>query len=168
MKSLKASLILTASRRITELSMGPLFDGEPDDDDHASGIIYVCRSHSDHPLILKNKSVVHKIGVTGKSIENRLSRAEADPTFLFAKAKLVASFELYNIDRNKMETLLHKVFATARLEIEIPDRFGKVYQPKEWFCVPLASIQEAVEKLKDGSLIDYQYNLKTGLLEKSV
>ena len=169
MKSLKSSLYSDkASRRITGLSMGPLFDGEPNEEDDASGIIYVCRSHSDHPLILKNKSVVHKIGVTGKNIESRLNGAEEDPTFLFAKADLVASFELYNIDRHKMEYLLHKVFSTARLEIEIPDRFGKAYHPQEWFCVPLASIQDAVEKLKDGSLIHYWYNLETGLLEKTV
>ena len=84
MKSLKASLYLTASRRITELSMGPLFDGEPDDDDHASGIIYVCRSHSDHPLILKNKSVVHKM-LTGKSIENRLVEQRQTPLFYSLK-----------------------------------------------------------------------------------
>lgn len=155
-----------ASRRITDLSMGPLFDGEPDEDDQASGFIYVCRSHSDHPLIAKNKAIVHKIGVTNRSIDSRLSGAKDDPTFLFAPADLVASFELYNINSNKLETLLHKVFASARLEIEIPDRFGKSYRPKEWFCVSLDAIQDAVEKLKEGSLTSYQFNVETGLLEK--
>jgi hypothetical protein len=86
--------------------------------------------------------------------------------FLFAKADLVASFKLYNINRNKLETLLHKIFAFARLEIEIPDRFGKPYRPKEWFCVTLDAIKDAVEKIKDGTITDYQFNIKTGLLEK--
>ena len=61
---------------------------------------------------------------------------------------------------------MHKVFASARLEIEIPDRFGKSYRPQEWFCVSLDTIQDAVAKLKEGSLTDYQFNVDTGLLEK--
>lgn len=155
-----------ASRRITDLRMGPLFDDQPQEGDEASGIIYVCRSQSDHPLIKENRNVIHKIGVTNKSIESRLSDAEDDPTFLLAKVDLVASFKLYNLSRNKLETLLHKIFASARLEIEIPDRFGKPYRPKEWFCVTLEAIEDAVEKIKDGTITDYQFNIKTGLMEK--
>ena len=104
--------------------------------------------------------------MTNKSIESRLSNAEDDPTLLLAKADLVTSFELYNVNRNKLETLLHKIFSSARLEIEIPDRFGKPYRPKEWFCVTLEAIQDAVEKIKDGTITDYQFNIKTGSLEK--
>ena len=154
-----------SSRRITDLSMGPLFDDQPTEDDQASGTIYVARSQSDHPLIAENKNVVHKIGVTSGTVDSRLAGAEGDPTFLFAKADLVASFELYNINPHKLETLLHKVFASARLEIEIPDRFGKPYRPQEWFCVSLDTIQDAVAKLKEGSLTDYQFDVETGLLE---
>ena len=153
-------------RRITDISMGPLFDDQPQEDDVASGVIYVCRSQSDHPLIKQNRGNIHKIGVTGKDPSHRLSGAESDPTFLFAKADLVASFELFNINRNKLETLLHKVFAPARLEIEIPDRFGKAYHPQEWFCVPLETIQDAVEKVKDGSIVNYKFSSSTGELER--
>jgi len=156
-----------SSRRVTDISMGPLFDGEPGEDDQASGTIYVARSHSNHPFIAENRNVVHKIGVTNKSIDSRLSGAEDDPTFLFAKAELIASFELYSINSHELETLLHKIFADARLEIEIPDRFGKPYRPQEWFCVSLDTIQDAVDKLKEGSLTSYQFNIKTGLLEKN-
>ncbi|HIF59714.1 MAG TPA: GIY-YIG nuclease family protein [Rhodospirillales bacterium] len=154
-------------RRITDISMGPLFDDRPQEGDVTSGVIYVCRSHSGHPLIKENRGNIHKIGVTGKDAEQRLSGAEADPTFLFAKADLVASFEVFNIERTKLETLLHRIFASARLEIEIPDRFGKPYRPQEWFCVPLDTICDAIEKIKDGSIVNHQFNLKTGFLEKS-
>jgi len=153
-------------RRITDISMGPLFDDQPQEDDVASGVIYVCRSQSDHSLIKQNRGNIHKIGVTGKDPSHRLSGAENDPTFLFAKADLVASFELFNINRNKLETLLHKVFAPARLEIDIPDRFGKAYHPQEWFCVPLETIQDAVEKIKDGSIVNYKFSSSTGELER--
>ena len=95
-----------------------------------------------------------------------LSGAKDAPTFLFAQADLVASFELYNINSKKLEALLHNFFASARLEIKIPDRFGRSYRPKEWFCVSLDTIQDAVEKLKEGSLTGYQFNVETGLLER--
>ena len=156
-----------SSRRITDISMGPLFDDQPQEGDNASGVIYVCRSQSNNPLIEGNRSNIHKIGVTGKDPSQRLSGAENDPTFLFAKADLVASFELFNINRHKLETLLHKIFATARLEVEIPDRFGKSYRPQEWFCVPLETIQDAVAKIKEGSIVDYRFNVASGCLEKT-
>ncbi|MEP6827447.1 MAG: GIY-YIG nuclease family protein, partial [Aestuariivirga sp.] len=41
-----------AGRRITEPSVGPLFDDQTGDGDHASGTIYVLRSKSDHPLVV--------------------------------------------------------------------------------------------------------------------
>lgn len=53
------------SRRITDISMGPLFDDIVKNDDNQSGTIYVLRSKSDHPVIAKNRDVIHKIGVTG-------------------------------------------------------------------------------------------------------
>ena len=154
------------ARRITDISMGPLFEDQPQEGAIASGVIYVCRSQSDHPLIKGNRSSIHKIGVTGKDPSHRLSGAENDPTFLFAKADLVASFELFNIKRNKLERLLHKIFGPGRLQIDIPDRFGKSYRPQEWFCVPLETIQDAVEKIKDGSIVDYRFNVESGVLER--
>jgi hypothetical protein len=142
-----------------------LFGDNPTTEDVPSGIIYVCRSHSTDPLIANNQSVVHKIGVTN-DIKTRLSKTEEQATFLFAKVDKVASFELYNIERKKMEKLLHTVFDSARLEIEIMDRFNKPYRSREWFCVSLATIEDAVQKLKENTLLDYQFNIETGLLEK--
>ena len=84
-----------SGRRITDISMGPLFDDLPDENDISSGIIYICRSQSNHPLIKDNRNNIHKIGVTNRDINSRLSSAETDPTFLFAKADCVASFQLY-------------------------------------------------------------------------
>ncbi len=153
-------------RRITGLGTGPLFDDQPREGDIASGVIYVCRSRSDLPLIKANRANIHKIGVTGGDPKRRLSNAEDDPTFLLAKADLVASFTLYNINRSKLETLLHNIFAAARLDIEIPDRFNKTYRPQEWFLVPLSTIEDAVDKIKDKSITKYQFNRDTGLLEE--
>jgi len=153
-------------RRITDISMGPLFDDQPEEGDDPSGVIYICRSQSEHPMIKANRNNIHKIGVTGGDAKQRISGAEKDPTFLFAKADLVATFELFNIERKNLEKLLHNIFIAAKIEIEIPDRFGKPYRPQEWFLVPLDTVQDAIEKIKDGSIVKYKFNITSGSLDK--
>lgn len=147
-----------AGRRITEPTAGPLFASESDDEDIASGTIYVLRSKSDHPIVAQNRDVVHKIGVTSSSVERRITNAKLDPTFLMADVEIVASYELYNINRTKLENLIHRVFGEARLDIEIKDRFGQPVKAREWFLVPLFVIDEAVEKIKDGTISNFAYD----------
>jgi len=38
------------------------------------------------------------------------------------------------------------------------DRFGRPVVPREWFLVPLFAINEAVEKIKDGTISGYVYD----------
>lgn len=147
-----------AGRRITEPSAGPLFAGESDDEDIASGTIYVLRSKSDHPLVSANRDVLHKIGVTGGDITRRLANARLDPTFLMAEVEVVATYTLYNINRVKLENLIHRIFAPAQLDIEIKDRFGNPIVPREWFLVPRFIVDDAVERIKDGTITDYIYD----------
>ena len=147
-----------AGRRITEPTAGPLFSDQNADGDEASGIIYVLRSKSDHPLVTENRELVHKIGVTNTDVEKRIAGAHLQPTFLMANVEVVATYELYNINRTKLENLIHRIFEPARLDIEIMDRFGRPVVPREWFLVPLFVIKEAVEKIKDGTITDYYYD----------
>ena len=147
-----------AGRRIIDTSAGPLFSGEMVDEDMASGTIYVLRSKSDHPVIQNNRDIIHKIGVTGGSVKTRIASAKLDPTYLMADVEVVATYELYNINRTKLEKILHKFFDSARLDIQIDDRFGNTVVPQEWFFVPLFIIDEVVDKIKDGTLSKYSYN----------
>jgi hypothetical protein len=153
-----------AGRRITEPTAGPLFSDQTIDGDEASGTIYVLRSKSDHPLVDENRELVHKIGVTNMSVERRIAGAQLQPTFLMANVEIVATYELYNINRTKLENLIHRIFEPARLEIEIMDRFGRPVVPREWFLVPLFVIKEAVERIKDGSISGYRYDPVTAAL----
>ena len=89
------------------------------------------------------------------------------PTFLMADVDIVATYELYNINRTRLENLIHRIFAAARLEIEIKDRFGQPVIPKEWFLVPLFAVDEAVKRIKDGTIAGYVYDPKTAKLTKS-
>ena len=155
-----------AGRRITDPSAGPLFSDQTIDGDEASGIIYVLRSKSDHPLVTENRELVHKIGVTNMSVEKRIAGAHLQPTFLMANVEVVATYELYNINRSKLENLIHRIFEPARLEIEIMDRFGRPVVPREWFLVPLFVINDAVEKIRDGTITGYHYDPRAAGLKR--
>jgi len=88
-----------------------------------------------------------------------------DKNICRAVDEVVATYELFNINRNKLESLLHRVFDPARLEIEIKDRFGNPTVPREWFLVPFDAVNEAVERLKDGSLPKFVYDPKLAALK---
>lgn len=153
-----------ASRRISEPSAGPLFSGESSEDDMASGTIYVLRSKSEHPLVVKHRDVLHKIGVTNMTVEQRIAGARLQPTFLMADVEVIATYELFNISRSRLEKLIHRVFEPAKLDIEIKDRFGTPVVPREWFLVPLFVIDEVVERIKDGTITRYVYDPKKAQL----
>lgn len=154
-----------ASRRITDPNAGPLFSDATVDGDEASGIIYVLRSKSDLPIVVDNRDLLHKIGVTGGSVKTRIGNAKLDPTFLMADVEIVTTYELYNINRVKLENLLHRIFEAARLDIEIKDRFGHPVTPREWFLVPLFAIDEAVERIRDGTIKGVAYDPETASLK---
>lgn len=147
-----------AGRRITEPAAGPLFAADTAEGDEASGTIYVLRSKSDLPLVAENRDLVHKIGVTNMEVERRIAGARLQPTFLMAGVEVVATYELYNINRTRLENLIHRVFAPAHLDIEVMDRFGNPVLPREWFLVPLHAIDAAVEKIRNGSIRNVRYD----------
>lgn len=155
-----------ASRRITTPDHGPLFSNEEVEDDLPSGFIYILRSQSTHPFIADNRSVIHKIGVTGGEVKKRVANAKKDPTYLLAEVEIVATFKLSNINRKRLEDLLHRFFTEARLDLELKDRFGQGVEPREWFLVSLSVIEETVDLLVKGSISDFRYDTKTGLIVK--
>lgn len=156
-----------AARRLVSPDSGQLsFGGELEADDVESGTIYVLRSMSTEPYILEHKDLIHKIGVTGGRVETRIANAQNESTYLLAKVEVVATYKLAGINRVRMENLFHRLFAAARLDITINDRFGHPVQPEEWYLVPLFVIDEAVLRIKDGSITDYVYDPHTAELTK--
>jgi hypothetical protein len=63
--------------------------------------------------------------------------------------------------------LIHRVFGPAQLDIEIKDRFGNPVKPHEWFLVPLFVVNEAVERIKDGTITHYIYDPTAARLVKA-
>jgi hypothetical protein len=168
MRSLQRALHRDAAARlITNPDTGPLFAQERNNDDLASGTIYVLRSRSDNPVVTANRDVLHKIGVTGGKVDRRIANAHLDPTFLMADVEVIATYELCNINRVKLEDILHRVFDPAQLDIEIRDRFGNPVRPREWFLVPLFVVNEVIERIRDGTITQYVYDPTTARLVKA-
>jgi hypothetical protein len=151
-------------RRLTDPDMGPLFGDAPEPDDIETGTIYVLRSLSNHPFVAEHRELIHKIGVTGGKVEARIAGANKDATYLLADVEVVATYKLHNLNRIRLENLFHRLFGAAQLDLTIEDRFGNPVKPKEWFLLPLPVIDEAVQRIRDGSITDVSYDPKTARL----
>jgi hypothetical protein len=147
-----------AGRRITDPNAGPLFADTAEEGDTASGTIYVLRSLSNNPYISQHRELIHKIGVTGGSVESRIAGAQKDATYLLAEVEIIATYQLHNINCRKLEALLHRIFATVQVDLTIEDRFKRPVKPKEWFLVPLHVIDEAVEHVRKRSIVNVYYS----------
>ncbi len=149
-------------RRLTDPDMGPLFGqafgAEPEPDDIESGTIYVLRSLSSHPFVTEHRELIHKIGVTGGKVETRIAGADKDATYLLAGVEVVATYKLHNVNRIKLESIFHRLFGAVQIDLTIEDRFGHPVKPREWFLVPLHVIDEAVQRIRDGSITDVAYD----------
>lgn len=151
-------------RRLTDPDMGPLFGDAQEPDDIESGTIYVLRSKSSHPFVAEHRELIHKIGVTGGKVETRVAGADKDATYLLADVEVVATYKLHNLNRTRLENIFHRLFGAAQLDLTIEDRFGNPVKPREWFLVPLHVIDEAVERIRDGSITDVVYDPQTAQL----
>lgn len=154
------------SRRIARDIEGSLFGNELTEDDVETGTIYVLRSNSEEQFIKDNRSLIHKIGVTGGKIQSRIANAQYEATYLLAGVEVVREYKLVGINRKKLEQLLHGFFSSARLEIDIKDRFGKNVNPREWFLVPLSVIDEVIERIRNGSIEEAIYDPASASLKK--
>jgi hypothetical protein len=118
-------------------------------------------------VVVANRDLIHKIGVTNLPVAQRIAGARLQPTFLMADVEVVATYELFNINRVKLENIIHRVFDPARLDIEIKDRFGSPVVPREWFLVPIFVVNEAVERIKDGTISNFRYDPNSASLINS-
>lgn len=154
-------------RRVSEAGSGPLFTGQTLEittvaapTDRITGRIYVVRSLSPQAEIARLDGQLFKIGFTTGTLEDRIRNAGDDPTFLMGAVRPVRSYDVVNLNVNKFETLLHRFFSEARLDIEIMDRFGKPFRPQEWFLLPLSIIEQAIPLFIDGTILRYRYDHK--------
>lgn len=149
-----------AARAIVPKQAGPLFVKE-DSPLYKSGIIYVLKSKSEDPNIIEHREYLHKIGITTSDVKKRVANASKDATYLLADVEVVAEFTLYNMNLQATEKLLHTFFRDAQADIQIPDRFGNLVKPKEWFFLPLDLIKQVIQILQNDDITQYQYDSKS-------
>jgi hypothetical protein len=121
-------------------------------------------------MLLRASCLAQQWPVTmlGGKVETRIAHAENDATYLLAKVEVIATYKLSNLHRIRLENVFHRIFAPAQLDLTIEDRFGHPVKPREWFLVPLHVIDEAVSRIRDGSITDFVYDTATAGLVKGV
>lgn len=128
------------------------------DDDEIKGYIYILRSQSADPAV-QNVKDLHKIGFTSTTIIDRIKDAEKDPTYLMAGVEVVDSYVLTgDYNPQKVEHFIHRIFADAKVDLTIIGPDGREYVPSEWYSVPLLAIEQAVNMLQNGDIVDYHYS----------
>lgn len=126
-------------------------------DDVESGYIYILKSLSSDPKI-QNIRDLHKIGFSTTEVEERIKNAEKDPTYLMAPIHLVEKVKCFNLDAHRFERLVHRFFSEVCLDVQIADSNGILYTPKEWFSVPINIIEQVIDLILSGEIINYEYD----------
>lgn len=133
------------------------------DADVEAGYIYVLRSLSDNPDISSLENL-YKIGFSRGPVEQRIRGAAKSPTYLMAPVEIVANYRAYNLRPSALEHLIHRVFDSARLKASVVNAAGLPVAATEWFLVPLKVIDEAIDLIMSGDIVDYVYNPSAGQL----
>jgi len=133
--------------------------------DESTGFIYVLRSLSPNPEIAGVKDL-YKIGFTINSVEERIRNAEHEPTYLNAPVQIVETAQIVNMNSHIFETLVHQVFSAVQFQFKVFDKEGKLHIPTEWYVAPLEIIELVIQKIVDGTILQYSYNAQQQCLEK--
>ncbi len=129
-----------------------------EEDDIKSGWIYVLKSKSAKVEIAGIKDL-YKIGFASNSVDERIKNAKNQSTYLFAEVQKVVTYKVYNRNADKLESLLHRFFANACLDIDLYNEKGQRLNPREWFVVPFEIIEEAIQLILNENILNYEYDL---------
>ena len=75
-----------------------------------------------------------------------------------APVEIIDSFRCFNLNPEKLESLLHSFFGNSCLNIDIFDEKGERHSPREWFIVPYQIIYQAIYFILNGEIVDYRYD----------
>jgi hypothetical protein len=132
---------------------------EVSEKDEKSGYIYILESCSEDEKITSIKNL-YKIGYSTIPVNERIKNAMNEPTYLMAPVRIVSVYETYNMNTQKFEQLIHRFFGKVCLNVDIFGDDGKRYTPREWFIAPLNVIEQAIEFIITGEIVNYRYDEK--------
>lgn len=134
------------------------------EEDIQTGWIYVLKSKSTNPAISSIEDL-YKIGYSSTSVDDRIKNAKNEATYLFADVKKIATYSCYNRNADKLESLLHRFFANACLNIDLFDNKDQRITPREWFVVPFEIIEEAIHLILNENIVNYEYDILNKKIE---
>ncbi len=143
----------------TEYSEEELFKkaGLVSEEDVKSGWIYVLKSKSKNPEISNLKNL-YKIGFSTSKVTDRIKNTSKEATYLYADVEIVASYKCYNLNTQNFESLLHRFFGKCCLNVDVYDEKNQRITPREWFVVPLPVINEVIDLIISGGIVNYRYD----------
>ena len=133
------------------------------DEDKCSGWIYILKSKSQRPEIKDIKNL-YKIGFSSTPVKERIKNAKNEAAYLYDDVAIVETYQIYNLNAKKFEQLTHRVFASACLDIEFDTKDNLRVNPREWFVVPKNVIEEAIQLIASGEIVNYKFNNELQLL----
>lgn len=133
------------------------------EEDIKSGWIYVLKSKSKNPKISQMQDL-YKIGFSNSSVKERVKNASKQGTYLFADVEIIASYICYNLDTHQFENLIHRFFGECCLNIDLYDENKQRITPREWFVVPLPIINEVIDLIISGGILNYNYDVENQVL----
>lgn len=134
------------------------------EEDFQTGWVYILKSKSNRPEISSVKDL-YKIGFSSTPIDERIKNAKNEATYLFAEVTKIESFAIFNRNADTLEKLLHRFFASACLNIDLYDKLGNRFVPREWFVVPIEVIREAIELILNEGITKYKFNFEKKVIE---
>jgi len=126
-------------------------------EDEEVGYIYVLKSKSKDAQITSIQNL-YKIGYSKTEVEDRIKNAEKEPTYLMAPVSIQGAWKCFNMNPQKLEQLLHNFFGKSCLEIDVFDEKGRRHTPREWFIAPIEVIDQAIELIINGKIVNYQFD----------
>jgi hypothetical protein len=70
------------------------------------------------------------------------------------------------MNAQKFEHLLHRILTDAKLDLSIADKTQHNYEPREWFIVPLDVVDQIIELIINGGIVNFEYDPETQSLQE--
>ena len=117
--------------------------------DQITGYVYVLKSLSNNADVkrIQEDHPLYKVGFTSGTVERRIANAENESTYLYGPVKVVAEYQVINLNPEALETALHHALSQYRLDVDIKAANGKIIHPREWFVVDFETINDIINEI---------------------
>ncbi|MEN8626081.1 GIY-YIG nuclease family protein [Psychrobacter proteolyticus] len=131
------------------------------DNRQLTGVIYVAKL-TETPNTLAHYRDLHKVGFSTLTGEARTKHSVRDTAFLQQPVDIIAEWQVYDANARSVEGVLHAFFYDQRVKVSLKAANDNLYKATEWFNVPLAEIEKAINLVIAGDIKDYRMDGAAG------